>query len=252
MMTNSVIELLMNHRSIRAFEDKPVPAEIVETILRCAQMAPTSSYLQAYSIIEVTDPAKREVLKAASGGQRWVTEAPLALLFCADLHRLERFLPIKDKNVLHNDELFTVAVTDVALAAQKLLIAAQSFGLGGVVVGGVRNDMEAMAKAFDLPPMVFPMFVLPLGYPAKELPQRPRLPLEFITAKDKYPEIEDLEKFNAYDEQVSKYFEGISNGEDCFGWVSRCNHALEMKPRYAVGEFLHESGFLTKSEPYAE
>lgn len=226
--------------------------EITETILRCAQMAPTSSYLQAYSIIEVTDQKKREVLKNISGGQKWVTEAPLALLFCADLHRLERFLPVNDKNVLHNEELFTVAVTDTALAAQKLLIAAQSFGLGGVVVGGVRNGMKEMAETFSLPKMVFPMFVLCLGYPAKELPQRPRLPLEFVSAKDRYPEIEDTDKLDAYDEQVAKYFEETSHGKDCYGWISRCNHALDMKPRYEVGEFLHEAGFLTKNKPFEE
>ena len=125
-MSNQTIDLLMDHRSIRKYEKKPVSAETVQTILRCAQMAPTSSYLQAYSIIEVTDPAKREVLKTISGGQKWVVEAPLALLFCADLHRCERFLPIQDKNVLHNHELFTVAVADAALAAQKAFIAAQA------------------------------------------------------------------------------------------------------------------------------
>ncbi len=248
-MSNQTIDLLMDHRSIRKYEKKPVSAETVQTILRCAQMAPTSSYLQAYSIIEVTDPAKREVLKTISGGQKWVVEAPLALLFCADLHRCERFLPIQDKNVLHNHELFTVAVADAALAAQKAFIAAQALGLGGVIVGGVRNDMEAMAEAFDLPDMVYPMFVLCLGYPAQRLPQRPRLPLEFVAAKDRYPEVKDTEKLACYDEQVAHYFEEISHGEDCFGWISRSNHALEMKPRYAVGDFLHSRGFLTKDSP---
>ena len=79
-MTNPVIDLLMSHRSIRSYEDKPIPPEIVETLLNCAQKSPTSSYLQAFSIIEVTDPAKREVLKTASGGQEWVVKAPLAFL----------------------------------------------------------------------------------------------------------------------------------------------------------------------------
>jgi len=248
-MKNETIDLLLDHRSVRRYENKPVPEEVVETILHCAQMAPTSSYFQAYTIIEVTDPAKREVLKEASGGQKWVERAPLALLFCADLHRLEKFLPIKDKNVLHNHELFTVAVADAALAAQKALIAAQALGLGGVVVGGVRNDMEAMAKAFDLPSLVYPMFLLCLGYPDQHLPQRPRMPLKFVAGKDAYPEVTDLEAMEAYDKQVSDYFNEVTNGEDTFGWISRSNHAIEMKPRYAVGDFLAKAGFATKTEP---
>lgn len=246
---NAMIDLLMEHRSIRDFEKRDVSEETVQTILRCAQMAPTSSYLQAYSIIEVTDPAKREVLKACSGGQRWVVEAPLALLFCADLHRCERFLPIRDANVLHNTELFTVAVADAALAAQKALIAAQALGLGGVVVGGVRNGMQEMADAFSLPKLVFPMFVLCLGYPAGQPEQRPRMPLDFVAAKDRYPEITDEARMQQYDRAVSEYFDRMTNGEDRFGWISRSNHALEMKPRYAVGEFVRRQGFLTKDHP---
>jgi nitroreductase/FMN reductase (NADPH) len=249
MVKNEVIDLLMDHRSIRQYEEKPIPEEVVETILRCAQMAPTSSYLQAYSIIRVNDPEKREALKKASGGQQWVTDAPLALLFCADLHRCDKFLPIVDQNVLHNHELFTVAVADTALAAQKAFIAAQALGLGGVVVGGVRNDMEAMAKAFDLPSLVYPMFLLCLGYPDQHLPQRPRMPLRFVAGKDAYPEVTDLEAMEAYDKQVSDYFNELTNGEDTFGWISRSNHALELKPRYAVGEFLRDAGFTTKTEP---
>ena len=249
MVKNEVIDLLMDHRSIRQYEKKPVSEEVVETILRCAQMAPTSSYLQAYSIIRVNDPEKREVLKTASGGQQWVTDAPLALLFCADLHRCDKFLPIVDQNVLHNHELFTVAVADTALAAQKAFIAAQALGLGGVIVGGVRNDMDAMAKAFALPPMTYPMFLLCLGYPAQRLPQRPRMPLSFVAGVDAYPEVTDRSAMEAYDTQVSEYFNEISNGEDRFGWISRSNHMLELKPRYAVGDYLLSAGFTTKTEP---
>lgn len=90
-------------------------------------------------------------LVAYAGGQEWVRKAPLVLLFCADLHRLDVLVKPEDKNVLHNTELYTVSVIDAALAAQKALIAAQALGLGGVVVGGVRNETEKMAQCFALP-----------------------------------------------------------------------------------------------------
>lgn len=248
----NLISVLMGHRSVRKFTDAAISSSDVETILRCAQMSPTSSYLQAYTIIEVTDKEKREVLFKASGNQPWVKEAPLALLFCGDLHRSEKFLPIKDANVLHNSELFTVAVVDAALAAQKALIAAQALGLGGVVVGGIRTDIGSVASAFNLPSLVYPLFLLCIGFPEEVPPQRPRMPLSFVTGKDSYPEINDINAMQEYDKAVSEYFNNLTNGVDTFGWISRCNHALEMKPRYCVGEFLHEAGFNTKNSPSNE
>ena len=97
---NETIDLLLAHSSVREFSDKPVDEETVHTILACAQKAPTSSYLQAYSIIRVEDPAKREALAEYAGGQEWVMKAPLVLLFCADLHRQEVLVKPDDPHVL--------------------------------------------------------------------------------------------------------------------------------------------------------
>ena len=102
---NETIKLLLSHSSCRSFLDKPVPEEVAEAIIKCAQRAPTSSYLQAYTIIRVEDKEKRKLLAEYAGGQEWVEKAGLVLLFCADLHRLEVMLDVKDKNVLHNTEL---------------------------------------------------------------------------------------------------------------------------------------------------
>ena len=99
---DKTIELLMAHSSCRSFQDKPVPEDVADTIIKCAQHAPTSSYLQAYTIIKVEDKEKRKALAQFSGGQEWVEKAGLALLFCADLHRLDVMLDVADKNVLHN------------------------------------------------------------------------------------------------------------------------------------------------------
>ena len=44
---NETIELLMSHSSCRSFLDKPVPEDVADAVIKCAQHAPTSSYLQA-------------------------------------------------------------------------------------------------------------------------------------------------------------------------------------------------------------
>ena len=246
---NETIKLLLSHSSCRSFLDKPVPEEVAEAIIKCAQRAPTSSYLQAYTIIRVEDKEKRKLLAEYAGGQEWVEKAGLVLLFCADLHRLEVMLDVKDKNVLHNTELYTVAVTDAALASSRAIVAAQAMGLGGVFVGGVRNETEKMAELFELPQMVFPMYVVCMGYPDKIPPQRPRLAAKMISAVDGYPDITGPEQLTDYEKEVSEYFLDITNGRSGRGWIARAEHAISVKPRYGVGDFLHKAGFMTADEP---
>lgn len=246
---NETIKLLLSHSSCRSFLDKPVPEEVAEAIIKCAQRAPTSSYLQAYTIIRVEDKEKRKLLAEYAGGQEWVEKAGLVLLFCADLHRLEVMLDVKDKNVLHNTELYTVAVTDAALASSRALVAAQAMGLGGVFVGGVRNETEKMAELFELPQMVFPMYALCMGYPDKIPPQRPRMAAKMISAVDGYPDITGPEQLTDYEKEVSEYFLDITNGRSGRGWIARAEHAISVKPRYGVGDFLHKAGFMTADEP---
>ena len=246
---NETIKLLLSHSSCRSFLDKPVPEEVAEAIIKCAQRAPTSSYLQAYTIIRVEDKEKRKLLAEYAGGQEWVEKAGLVLLFCADLHRLEVMLDVRDKNVLHNTELYTVAVTDAALASSRALVAAQAMGLGGVFVGGVRNETEKMAELFELPQMVFPMYAVCMGYPDKIPPQRPRMAAKMISAVDGYPDITGPEQLTDYEKEVSEYFLDITNGRSGRGWIARAEHAISVKPRYGVGDFLHKAGFMTETEP---
>ena len=246
---NETIKLLLSHSSCRSFLDKPVPEEVAEAIIKCAQRAPTSSYLQAYTIIRVEDKEKRKLLAEYAGGQEWVEKAGLVLLFCADLHRLEVMLDVKDKNVLHNTELYTVAVTDAALASSRALVAAQAMGLGGVFVGGVRNETEKMAELFELPQMVFPMYAVCMGYPDKIPPQRPRMAAKMISAVDGYPDITGPGQLTDYEKEVSEYFLDITNGRSGRGWIARAEHAISVKPRYGVGDFLHKAGFMTADEP---
>lgn len=252
MINHEVIDVLRAHSSVRSFTDEPVSQDVIDTILACAQRAPTSSNLQAYSIIQVESMEKRTALMEYSGGQSWLVKAPLVLLFCADLYRCHKLLAPADKHVLHNAELFSVAVSDAALVAQKAFIAAQACGLGGVVVGGVRNETDKMAELFDLPKLVFPMYALCLGYPAKVPVQRPRFPMHFVHAVDRYPGLPQEEELCDYDDATRKYFLEHTNDPNEFGWIARGQFAITSKPRYEVGDFLKKAGFLTETKPFTE
>lgn len=242
---NQTIEHLMNHVSIRKYDkEKPVPDEMVKSIVACAQMAPTSSHFQAYTIIQVNDKEKKAMMAEVAGGQEYLNDAPVTLLFCADLHRSAKYYENIDTNILSNTESYTVAVVDASLAAQKALIAAQSMGLGGVVIGGIRNDLEKICDAFKLPDLVFPMFVLCLGYAAQEPGMKPRLPMEVVLKQDFYDQSRDDELIGDYNKTVKDYYTLRTNDATKDRWTERCGKYLMAKPREEVGKLVRKKGFL--------
>lgn len=137
------IELLRSHRSIRHFTDAPVSDEQRAEIIASAQAASTSSFLQCTSIIRITDPALREQLVPLTGGQQHVAQAAEFWVFCADFNR---HLQICPQAQLGLAEQLLIGVVDTALLAQNALIAAESLGLGGVYIGGLRNSIEAVTE----------------------------------------------------------------------------------------------------------
>lgn len=244
---DQTIKTLLDHVTIRNYDTaRAVAQEVVATIIRCAQMAPTSSHFQAYTIIRVNDSEKRALLAEASGNQKYVNEAPVTLLFCADLHRAAKYYENIDINILSNTEFYTIAVVDTAIAGQKALIAAQSLGLGGVMIGGLRNDIERVHKAFKLPELVFPLFALCLGYAASEPAKKPRLPVDVVLKQDFYDESRDDELIGEYNEQVRRYYSERTNGTEDVNWTERCGKYVSAKPREEVGPFLRKIGFLQR------
>jgi FMN reductase (NADPH) len=130
---NQVIETLINHRSIRSFEDKALTQEQIELIVRSAQAASTSSYIQAYSIVGVTDPSKKKRLAELAGNQPYVERNGQFFIFCADLYRHDQIGRMEKEDVItsiESTEKFMVAIIDATLAAQNAAIAAESMGLG--------------------------------------------------------------------------------------------------------------------------
>lgn len=241
-MENNLVDILINHRSVREFTKEKISDDQKKMIIDAAQMSPTSSYLQAYTIIEVTDMEKRKVLKEISGGQEWVEKAPVVYLFCADLHRIETLMEV-DEKILENVELYTVAVVDASLAAQKAFIAAQSLGLGGITVGGIRNNMPKLSELFNLPSKVMPLFLLCLGHPKEERAKKPRLPQKMILGENTYPTFEQKDLIS-YDQQVSEFYNHLTKGVDQYSWIERCEHSLAQKPRFEVTDFVKKAGFL--------
>jgi len=243
---NPEIEKLLNHTSFRKYHARPIQEDNKDIIIRSSQMAPTSSHYQSYSIIEIEKVETRKMLKEISGGQNWILEAPLVFLYCADLHRAEKYFEEVDSDALSNLEYYTVAVTDAALAAQKALITAQLLDLGGVFVGGIRNDVDRICQDLKLPDKVAPLFLLCLGYPDQEVPVKPRLPKEEILKQDYYQDDNQDEIVEKYNKEVKNYYIKRTEGKINETWTQRCGKAKSEKKRYNVGECFRKKGLAKK------
>ena len=204
---NAAIDLMLAHRSVRGYRPDPLPEGALEAMIAAAQSASTSSNLQAWSVVAVTDPEARAKLADLAGGQKHIAECPVFLVFLADLARLNRVADQAAIPHAGNDtlEMLLVGAIDAALAAQNAVIAAESLGLSTVYIGGMRNRPEDVAALLGLPPAAAAMFGLCVGYAAEghEGSVKPRLPQEAVLHRGRY----DLE---AQDAAVQRYNQAMA------------------------------------------
>jgi FMN reductase (NADPH) len=245
---NTVIKTIMDHRSIRSFEDQQLTQEQIETIVSAAQSASTSSFIQAYSIIGVTDKDKKKRLAELAGHQSYVEENGHFFVFCADLYRHTLIGKLEDKKVeptLESTEKFMVAIIDTALAAQNAVLAAESMGLGVCYIGGLRNNIYEVADLLQLPERVIPLFGLAVGFPKKATDKKPRLPLKHIYHENTYQgnEEEYTRQLMEYNETVSKYYEERTNGKRKDTWTGQMGNMLEKRVRMNMKDFVESKKF---------
>jgi nitroreductase len=192
---NAVIETMLAHRSVRGYRPDPLPDGALETIIAAAQSAASSSNLQTWSVIAVTDPARKDRLADLAGlapgkPQAHISECPVFLCFLADLARLNRIADREGLPRAGNDtlEMLLVASIDAALAAQNACLAAQSMGLSTVYIGAMRNHPREVAAELGLPPGAFVAFGLCIGTASegKEGAIKPRLPQAAVLHREQY------------------------------------------------------------------
>ena len=243
---NETISTILNHRSIRHFQDKQLSDEQIKIIVACAQAASTSSFIQAYSIIGIKDKEKKRKLAEIAGNQEYVAENGHLFVFCADLSRHALIGEMEGKDVLasiESTEKFMVALIDAALAAQNAAIAAESMGLGICYIGGIRNKLEEVKELLKTPDRVIPLFGMTVGYPEKINDQKPRLPFEHIYHEEEYEQDKDvyLRQLQEYDEIISTYYEQRTDGKRKDRWTEQMANMLEKQTRMYMKEFVQKN-----------
>lgn len=220
---NDVLRGLLAHRSVRSFLPDALPPGTLENLVAAASSAATSSSLQTWSVIAVEDAGRKARLAEVANGQVYITQAPLFLVWLADISRLERVGAAHGSKAETRDYLdtFIVAAVDAALAAQNAVVAAESMGLGTLYIGALRNNLERVAAELCLPPCVMPMFGLCIGYadPAKPGAVKPRLPQPVVLSRERYAPQDELAHVARYDQKVAAFSREQGMGD--VNWSSR-------------------------------
>ncbi|QGZ63519.1 NADPH-dependent oxidoreductase [Paraburkholderia acidisoli] len=220
---NETLDSLLAHRSVRNYADRPLPEGTLETLIAAAQSASTSSNLQTWSVVAIEDPERKARLAALAANQSQVREAPLFLVWLADLSRLEAAGQRTDTSIegLHYLETLVVGMIDAALAAQNAVVALESLGMSAVYIGAIRNRPEQVAAELGLPPRVMPVFGMCVGYPDETRPAaiKPRLPQPVVLHREQYNVPSQVGEIAQYDE-VTRAFQ-TSQGQSAAGWTAR-------------------------------
>lgn len=225
----------MTHRSVRRYAPEPVDEALISELVACAQSAATSSNLQLWSMVSVQEPERRARMAALCADQRHVLEAPWFFAFLVDHHRLREAAQAagRDPAGLETTEFFVMACIDVALAAERMVCAAESVGLGICYIGALRNHPEDVARLLEMPPGTFGAFGLCIGWPdpAGGARIKPRLRQDALWFRERYECAVDVAE---YDARMSRFYEEEGmKGE--VTWSMRSGRRADGSPRSMTG-----------------
>ncbi len=247
---NDSLTTLLSHRSVRAYRSDPLPAGTLETLVAAAQSAATSSNLQTWSVVAVEDAARKERLSKLANNQIHIQQAPLFLVWLADLARLshvaqQRGLPYDGANYL---EMFLMAAIDASLAAQNAVIAAESLGLSTVYIGALRNQPLAVAAELELPKRIFAVFGLCVGYadPAEIPAVKPRLSQAAVLHRETY-QLETQDAAIDYYNEIMAAFYTAQQMNVVGDWAQHSSDRIAngdaLRNRAHLREILQQLGF---------
>ena len=208
-VVNDVLSLQLARRSVRKFGPREVTDDELSALVAAAQSAATSSNLQPWSVVAVRDPQRKARLAALAAHQSFIEQAPLFLVWVADLGRARRLAERAGTETAAADYLETTLIgfVDTALAAQNAVLAAESLGLGSVFVGAIRNHPEEVAAELGLPPHTVATFGLAVGAPdpTERADIKPRLPQAAVLHHERYDAAAADAHIAVYDERLSTY-----------------------------------------------
>lgn len=255
----TIIESIQQHRSIRSYKTDPIPDKLLTELLAAGVRASSSGNMQTYSIIITRDRAIREQLYEPHMEQSMVLDAPVLLTFCADFHRMRKWLKLSDApDNFDNFMSFMIAAIDAILVSQNVALAAESCGLGICYMGSTLANCDQIGKILKLPKNVVPVVGFSVGFPDEDPLPRDRLPLDGLVHYETYQDYTDERILEIYREREIRGWErymgfprlrrmvedsGVKNLAQLYTVVkyTKDSHQIFSKK---VLEYLQESAFM--------
>lgn len=224
-MNNTIAELL-NRKSTRIFAEKHINQDDKNLLLEAAVNAPSAGNMQLYSIIEVVDSALKEKLAKLCDNQDFINKADWVLIFIADYQKwYDAFncLNLNPRHIQEGDLL--LAIEDACIAAQNMVVASESLGIGSCYIGDIMENYEQIKEIFKLPRYAYPACMLVLGYPdenIKKVVKPKRVDNKYIIHKDSYrllnkDELKDMLEYKAqaidYEEYMQRFVKRKHNSD---------------------------------------
>lgn len=202
---NNVLESIMNRASLRNYSDKKLVKQDIDILIESAMRAPTAGNMMLYSIIVIEDDNTKKVLSKTCDNQPFIEKAPLIMIFTADYQKWYDYYNLFGvKNYCENNNVSYVgpseanlllAANDAIIAAQNVVIAGESLGIGSCYIGDIMENYETHKELLNLPDFVFPVAMLCLGYYPDNYKKvlRNRFDRKYIVFNEKYRKIDETE-----------------------------------------------------------
>lgn len=158
---DTVLKIIKERRSIRDFQKKDIPEEIIKKLIDALIWAPSAGNLQSRKFYFVRDEKTKRDIAVAALNQNFITEAPLVVVGCAD-RRIENLYGDRGVNLY--------SIQDVACSIMNMMLTVWENGLGSVWVGVFRES--DVFEILDMPNNLRPVAIVPVGYPLK-IPSAP-------------------------------------------------------------------------------
>ncbi len=237
--------------TIRNYETKEVPMEMIRGIVEKAMRAPTCGNMQLYSVIVTQDEEMKRQLEPLHFNQPAATGSSAILTICADYNRFTRWCELSGaKPGYDNFHSFITAMTDAVIFTQQIITIAEMEGLGTCWLGTVNYNAAAISELLKLPELVVPVASISIGYPKPGEGQCERLPVEAVLHEETYRNDSDttiLELFKAKDDYEPNKEFVKENGKDSLAQVFtdiRYPEEMNLAVSKSFMQILKDKGFV--------
>ena len=151
-------EVIFSRKSVRSFQNKAVPEEIMNDMMEAARLSPSFQNKQCWRFVVVRDKNIIRELALKSGlvskVNFFIKDAPLVIVACAD--------PVKSGTMNEQDYY----LVDTAIAFQQMMLTAWNYGIGSCWLAAFNE--QKVREILEIPKKIRIVALSPFGYPKEK------------------------------------------------------------------------------------